>query len=192
MGATDDLSLCPGSGGGDAMARLVLFLFGPMRVILDGRPVTEFESHKVMALLAYLALEAGLPHSRESLAGLLWPEQPETHARGSLRQALFNLRRSLRDHETQPSFLHVSRDTIQFNCNSDCWLDTRAFDDLIGAKLCGRPGKLNIKHVPGFEHDVKRRVPDVAKARDLLGFEARIEPEEGMNDVVEWLRRQMT
>ena len=62
MGATDDLSLCPGPGGGDAMARLLLFLFGPMRVILDGRPVTEFESHKALALLAYLALEAGLPH----------------------------------------------------------------------------------------------------------------------------------
>ena len=55
------------------------------------------------------------------------------------------------------------------------------------AKLCGRPG-VRIRHVPGFEHDVRRRVPDVSKARRLLGFEAVVSLEEGLAEVVQWLR----
>jgi DNA-binding SARP family transcriptional activator len=46
---------------------------------------------KPLALLAYLVLERR-PHSRESLAGLLWGESPEVEARASLRQALKQLR----------------------------------------------------------------------------------------------------
>ncbi|HEY9016496.1 MAG TPA: hypothetical protein VIM84_15685, partial [Gemmatimonadales bacterium] len=49
---------------------------------------------KPLALLAYLVLERR-PHSRESLAGLLWGESPELEARASLRQALKQLRDEL-------------------------------------------------------------------------------------------------
>jgi DNA-binding SARP family transcriptional activator len=37
---------------------------GPFHVTLDGKPVAGFESNKVRALLAYLAVEADRPHSR--------------------------------------------------------------------------------------------------------------------------------
>ena len=43
----------------------------------DGAPITAFESDKVRALLAYLAVESGRPQRREMLAGLLWPERPD-------------------------------------------------------------------------------------------------------------------
>jgi DNA-binding SARP family transcriptional activator len=59
------------------MAHLLLALLGPFQVTLAGEPVTSFESDKVRALLAYLAVEADRPHRRESLAGLLWPDWPE-------------------------------------------------------------------------------------------------------------------
>ncbi|MGD9146963.1 MAG: alpha/beta hydrolase, partial [Anaerolineae bacterium] len=59
------------------MARLSICLLGPLQVTLDGKPVTSFESDKVRALLAYLAVEVGQPHRREKLAGLLWPDRPE-------------------------------------------------------------------------------------------------------------------
>ena len=58
------------------MARLSLFLLGPLHMTLDGQPASGFESSKVRALLIYLAVEADRPHSRSALAGLLWPEQP--------------------------------------------------------------------------------------------------------------------
>jgi DNA-binding SARP family transcriptional activator len=43
-----------------------------------------FESIKVRALLAYLAVEAKWPHRRKALAGLLWPDLPDETARTNL------------------------------------------------------------------------------------------------------------
>ena len=58
------------------MTLLSVRTLGPFQVLLDGEPVTGFDSDKVRALLAYLALEADRPHRREKLAGLLWPDYP--------------------------------------------------------------------------------------------------------------------
>jgi UDP-glucose 4-epimerase len=37
----------------------------------------------------------------------------------------------------------------------------------------GASSPFRVTHVPAFKHDVQRRVPDVTKAREILGFEAR-------------------
>lgn len=74
------------------MPRLDMSLFGTFQVFLDREPVTAFESVKVCALLAYLAVESDHARTRESLAGLLWPDYSERRARRNLSQALFNLR----------------------------------------------------------------------------------------------------
>jgi DNA-binding SARP family transcriptional activator len=63
------------------MSRLAISLFGPFEVTLDGNPVTRFGADTARALLAYLALHANAPCRRETLAGLLWPDQPEAEAR---------------------------------------------------------------------------------------------------------------
>jgi DNA-binding SARP family transcriptional activator/tetratricopeptide (TPR) repeat protein len=52
---------------------------------------------KEAALVAYLALQSGVPASREQLATLLWGDRDEGAARHSLRQALLVLRRELGD-----------------------------------------------------------------------------------------------
>jgi DNA-binding SARP family transcriptional activator len=85
-------------------------------------------------MLAFLALEAEQPHRREKIAGLLWPDWPESSARANLRRALANLRRVIRDHEAIPPFLHISRQTLQFNTASDAWVDVLAFTDLAQAR----------------------------------------------------------
>ena len=63
------------------MARLVLRLFGGLEAVLDGALITAFESAKVRALLAYLAMEAVHPHPHESLATWLCPDWPQHLAR---------------------------------------------------------------------------------------------------------------
>ena len=56
---------------------------------------------------------------------------------------------------------------------------------------CGNdPDELEFEHLPSFEVDVVRRWPSVEKARELLGWEARIGVEEGIADTVRWLRRR--
>ena len=77
------------------MAHLCLSLLGPFQATLGGVPIASFESDKVRALLAYLAVEAEQPQRRERLAGLLWPDRPEHSSRNNLRYALSNLREPL-------------------------------------------------------------------------------------------------
>ena len=115
------------------MARLTIRLLGPFHVTLDGEPITNFESNKVRALLACLAMEPHHPHSRETLAGLLWPDHPEETARHNLRQALSNLRQAIRDRQADPPFLRITRGTVQFNPDSDYHLDAAHFDSLVAA-----------------------------------------------------------
>ncbi|MEJ2208581.1 MAG: BTAD domain-containing putative transcriptional regulator, partial [Anaerolineae bacterium] len=79
-------------------------------------------------MLAYLAVEAHRPHSREFLAGLLWPGQSQKKAFHSLRQSLSALRRAIGDRKAKPAFLFIRGSTIQFNRDSHHWLDVRAFE----------------------------------------------------------------
>jgi len=114
------------------MARLAVFLLGSLYVTLDDEPVTDFATDKARALLAYLTVEASRPHRRDTLAGLLWPDQPQRKARHNLRQALSHLRRALGDQGDEAApFLLVSRETVQFNAASEHWLDVNAFTELV-------------------------------------------------------------
>jgi WD40 repeat protein/DNA-binding SARP family transcriptional activator len=117
------------------MAHLSLSLLGTFQAMLDGRPVTGFESNKVRALLAYLAAEADRPHSRQTLAGLLWPDYPDRSALNNLRSALANLRQAIGDRQAEPPFLIITRDTLQFNLASDVALDVSALQGLSGLKI---------------------------------------------------------
>ena len=116
------------------MPRLTIRLLGPLQVALDGQPVTGLASDKARALLAYLAVESHRPHRRESLAGLLWADYPQASARASLRSALLALRKGIDDRGTDSAYLHITRQTIQFNRKGDAWVDVRAFTDLVEPK----------------------------------------------------------
>src|SRR4051812_37125414 len=115
------------------MPKLALSLLGPLQAMLDGVPIAGFESQKVRALLAYLVVEADRPHARDALAGLLWPNQPDQDARNNLRQALANLRQALGDQRATPPYLHITRDTVQFNRASDHQIDVVTFSELLAA-----------------------------------------------------------
>ena len=71
----------------------------------------EFRSRREQALLYYLAAEGGL-HPREKLAALFWPESGEARSRAALRNALYGLRRALREGaEEGASYLRAGRDS---------------------------------------------------------------------------------
>ena len=128
------------------MARLSISLLGPFQASLDGRLLTGFDSNKVRALLAYLAVEAERPHSRDVLAGLLWPELPNQTALSNLRYALSNLRDVIGDRQANPSFLLIKRDTLQFNTASGHDLDAAAFMREAADKE-GQPREAAISHL---------------------------------------------
>jgi len=119
------------------MPSLSITLLGSMQVMLDDKLITEFTTDKARALLAYLAVEADRPHRRDALSGLLWPNQSQERARRNLRQALSFVRSALGDGEGADEgpapFLLVDRNTIQFNRESDHWLDVTELVALLDA-----------------------------------------------------------
>jgi DNA-binding SARP family transcriptional activator len=69
-------------------------------------------SRKARAIIAYLALHGGAAVSRERLAALLWSERGDEQARGSLRQALGELR----PYAAEPAgFLLIEHDRVRLN-----------------------------------------------------------------------------
>jgi nucleoside-diphosphate-sugar epimerase len=59
-------------------------------------------------------------------------------------------------------------------------------------EACGNdPDELELEHRPSFEVDVQRRWPSTEKAKQLLGWEARIGVQEGIADTVSWFRERI-
>lgn len=115
------------------MTHLEISLLGTVQVRRDEQPVSDRAYAKVLALLAYLAVESDRPHQRVYLATLLWPDQSDERARHSLRQALSTLRRTIGDDAGDAPHILVSRDAIAFNRTSDYRLDVEAFRRLLDA-----------------------------------------------------------
>lgn len=76
-------------------APLEFRLFGTFEARVGGRPLPPLRSRREQWLLALLVLRHDRELSRDALAALLWPENPESQARFYLRKSLSNLRRAL-------------------------------------------------------------------------------------------------
>jgi nucleoside-diphosphate-sugar epimerase len=63
--------------------------------------------------------------------------------------------------------------------------------ELIWRKVHGPDRAFAYVSDPPFEHDVQMRVPDVRKARNVLGFEASTPLETMLDEVIPWLREEL-
>jgi UDP-glucose 4-epimerase len=77
-----------------------------------------------------------------------------------------------------------------FNLSTAVGHTVRELADAIWRRI--RPGApLRLESDPPFAHDVQRRVPDVEKARRLLGFEATTDLPTMLDEVVPWIEEQI-
>ncbi len=113
------------------MVGLEIRLLGPFQVKLGDDTLSGFESNKVRALLAYLAVENGYAHSREVVSDLFWPEMPPKRASSNLSQALYNLRQLFGDQGGEGASLPRSRVQVGFNPEAAFWLDVHEFTALL-------------------------------------------------------------
>lgn len=130
------------------MADLSISCMGSFQITLRGVPLSIPGTPKIRALLAYLAVERDKIHSRESLAGLLWSDQPESNALHNLRQALSILRKVLGD----DTYLLITPEGVQFNPAQNIWLDVFEFQKQISSALahyglCAQSGGLNVRRL---------------------------------------------
>lgn len=108
------------------MSTLRLAFLGSPEITHPQRGEVALANRKALALLAYLAMESGHAHSRESLLGLLWPDMPDADARNNLRVTWSHLRSKLGD-----DCLLSTRLDMQFNPHSAHWLDVTTFQNLL-------------------------------------------------------------
>jgi UDP-glucose 4-epimerase len=78
-----------------------------------------------------------------------------------------------------------------FNLSTSRSTMVRELAELIWRKVHGPSTALRFVSDPPYAHDVQMRVPDVAKARDLLGFEATTSLEEVLDEVIPWIREEI-
>jgi predicted ATPase/DNA-binding SARP family transcriptional activator len=113
---------------------LRLSFLGAFQVTLQDQPSLHFQTNKVRALLAYLAMASDRPHERATLVGLFWPEMPKAKARNNLSKALGLLHSTLRDQDQVRPFLLVGRRLVRFNPDSDYWLDVAEFQQHVAPR----------------------------------------------------------
>jgi len=63
--------------------------------------------------------------------------------------------------------------------------------ECIWSKVHGSERPFSFVSDPPFEHDVQLRVPDVRKARDVLGYEATTSLETMLDEVIPWIRAEV-
>lgn len=124
--------------------------FGGFQAHRSGGEPFAFSSRKARALIAFLAVEAVRPQSRETLASLLWGNTGEERARHNLRQSLAKIRQAFGD------IIVVSGDCLSIDI-ATCSTDVGEFQSLAGET----------------DSDALRRCLDLYKGEFLAGVEPR-------------------
>jgi len=75
-----------------------------------------------------------------------------------------------------------------FNISADRELTLAEIARIVWEACGENPDAFALEHLPTFAVDVQRRWPSVEKARRLLGWEARVQLEDGIAQTVRWLR----
>jgi UDP-glucose 4-epimerase len=78
-----------------------------------------------------------------------------------------------------------------FNLSTARSTTVRELAEIVWRKVHGPDKPLRLVSDPPYEHDVQMRVPDVRKARDLLGFEATTPLEDVLDEVIPWIRDEI-
>ena len=83
---------------------------------------------------------------------------------------------------------HPAAENEDFNISASDELTVAEIARLIWEECGEPPEEFELEHLDSFTVDVQRRWPSVEKAREMIGFQARIGVREGIRQTVDWLR----
>jgi DNA-binding SARP family transcriptional activator len=126
---------------------LQILALGPPEVHL-GECLVTFPTRKTLALLIYLAIEAGL-QPRDQLAVLLWPEASPERSHASLRNTLGHLHAALRlaSGESHTSYLSVKHQALGLNPEADIDFDLQAVARAYDQARADRSSRTSLRHL---------------------------------------------
>lgn len=86
---------------------------------------------------------------------------------------------------------HPATINEDFNISTERSTTVLELAEMIWRRIDGAKHKFRWVSDDPFEHDVQRRIPDVSKAKRVLGFEANTRLEDILDEVIPWVRRQV-
>src|SRR5439155_21305375 len=78
-----------------------------------------------------------------------------------------------------------------FNLSTSRSTTVRELAEVIWRKVHGPDKRLRLESDRPYEHDVQMRVPDVRKAREVLGFDATTSLEAMLDEVIPWVKSEI-
>lgn len=163
-----------------------------------GAEVILITSRPSQSLFAFLILNAGIPHRREMLAQMFWPDSPEKTARQNLRHSLWRIRKTLPT-DLEIEYILADDISITFNTSAEYCLDAAV---LKTAELCKTAdGLLSILSVyqgellPGFYEDwviLERNYVDYVFEHNMARLLSMLESESRWLDILDWGERWLS
>lgn len=111
-------------------AALHIQLLGDFRLARDDVPLTNLNTTRLQALLAFLLLHRHAPQQRQHIAFQFWPDSTEGQARTNLRNLIHQLRQAL---PAADEFLLADTQTIQWLPSAPFKLDVAEFETHLAA-----------------------------------------------------------
>ena len=87
---------------------------------------------------------------------------------------------------------HPDAVNADFNLSTDTSTTVLELAELIWRKVKGPDVPFRFVTEEPYEHDVQRRIPDVGKARRVLGFEATTTLDEMLDEVIPWIEQAVS
>lgn len=113
-------------------AQVIRFiLFGAPKIEVDGTPLAFPQRGALSRLLTRLTLQAGISHTRKTLAFSLWTDVSEAEALANLRRHLYLLRNALPE-ALRPA-LKISTQNVSFDLPSNVWVDVTVFEQPVSS-----------------------------------------------------------
>ena len=112
------------------MPPLSVRLFGKLSVQCNEQIVSGFEASKLREMFCYLLVHRHAPHTRETLAALLWGDSTTAQSKKYLRQTLYEIQRALHPHlpAGENGIFVADADWVNLNPAVDLWLDVAIFE----------------------------------------------------------------
>jgi predicted ATPase/DNA-binding SARP family transcriptional activator len=106
------------------MEEIRVSMFGAPEITQAGQPY-DIGHRKSTALLVYL-LATRQPHSRETLASLLWPDENASKSFANLRRTIYRI-----NHLFDSPLLSASQTTVAIHPDTALWTDVHAFQSAV-------------------------------------------------------------
>jgi len=146
---------------------LEIKLFGPGQMAFAGRPLLGFPNRQAYALLCYLLLNRGYPHSREKLAATFWGDSSTPLSRKYLRNALWQLRLALQAiGAPADDYVRIDEDSVAFLNSAHYRLDVETFETLAAHGQDRRGQDLNRDQAGQLELAVQTYTGDLLDGLD--------------------------